>query len=131
MQMFVKKRIGKNTLSFAVTGDNLLECAMEAEKLAFRDVYKCGVCESEYLYLKAYRTKPNDAGKQYDYVKVICAKCRASVTFGHREDDRNIMFLRSSDGKLKWEEYHAPEQQPTGQSYNSGGDTHDDLPDGF
>jgi len=95
--------IGKKTHIFEVEGKNLFECIMQADLLAFRDVYRCGCCNGEDLYLRAYKAK-----EKFDYVKIVCAnpECKATLTFGKTMDDTNKFFLRRNDDKsLAWEKY--------------------------
>jgi hypothetical protein len=103
MRMVIKKQIGNRKYAFQVEGKNIWECQMEAQKLSFRDVYKCGLCGSEHLYLRAYKTKEG-----YKYIKVCCANpdCRASVTFGEKQNEEDVYYLRKNeDRSLKWEKY--------------------------
>jgi len=100
MQLIIKKQIGKTSYPFTVEGKNLFECVMEAEKLSFPDVFKCGVCESDHLRLKAYITKDD----HYEYVKIICSKCGASVTFGRTKQSPDTFYLRRrEDGSFDWQ----------------------------
>jgi len=43
MQLVVKKKIGKEVVTFMVEGKNPYECQMEAQKLSFGDIEECGV----------------------------------------------------------------------------------------
>ena len=100
MKMTFQKQIGNKTYLFEVEGNNLHDVVMESEKLSFPSVTKCGLCESEYLSLKAYVTKEG-----YEYTKVVCHKCGASVTFGQRRDNKDQFFLRKTEqGRLEWQE---------------------------
>ena len=107
MQLFITKQIGKKKHTFVVEGENLFELQMEAQKLSFYDVYKCGLCNSESLYLHAYITKE----KKFKYIKIACAECKASLTFGQKKDSPNTFYLRKrDDGKLEWQEYKESEK---------------------
>ena len=102
MQLFIKKQIGKTPLTFVVEGKNLFEVQMEAQKLSFYDVYKCGVCESDNLRLNAYITNEDN----FEYVKIICNKCKASLTFGQVKKSPDTFYLRRNDNKeLDWVVY--------------------------
>ena len=102
MEMIITKQIGKTKYSFIVAGANLHSVVTEAEHLSFNDVYKCGICDSEFLYLTAYETKE----EHFKYVKIVCAKCKASVTFGQPKANPNTFYLRKTeDGKLDWQKY--------------------------
>ena len=126
MQMFIPKKIGKTTLNFVVEGRNLIECALEAEKLSFSDVPACGLCKNDNLYLKAYTTKPNAENKTFKYTKIICVKCRGALTFGQVTGNDDIVYLRrhKDSRELLWEAYEerAPKKPVPEQ---------DDLPSGF
>lgn len=100
--MTTVKMIGRNAIPFEVEGKNLFELVMESKKLSFQDVRKCGLCESDLLYLNSYITKEGN----YEYTKVSCAKCRGSVTFGQTKKDSDVFFLRKNDeGNLDWQAY--------------------------
>ena len=98
----IKKTIGKTIYHFQVEGENLHAVGMELQKLGFRDVYKCGKCSSESLYLRAYITEKD----KYEYIKIQCAECKASLTFGKAKEQKDLYFLRKNDDKsLAWVEY--------------------------
>lgn len=102
MEMMIGKQIGKTRYTFVVKGNDLHEVVMDAEKLSFQDVPKCGLCQSDELYLTAYVTK--DEG--YKYVKIVCRKCRGSVTFGQQKKNPLVFYLRKTeDGKLDWQKH--------------------------
>jgi len=102
LQMSIKKVIGKRGYTFILTGENLHQVIMEAQKLSFQDVYKCGKCESDHLYLWAYTTKQD----KYEYIKIVCAECKASITFGKSKKDKDTYYLRKADnGDLDWQEF--------------------------
>ena len=109
MQLNVVKKIGNKEYVFQVEGDNLHAVLMEEKKLSFRDVHKCGLCESDWLYLTAYVTKEQG----YEYAKVCCAKCGASVTFGKSKDKKDVYFLRKTpENKLDWQEDTRSDKKP-------------------
>ena len=95
MKMLIGKTIGKRVYKFEVEGENLFECVMQSQRLGFNDVYKCGMCESEKLYLSAYITKEGS----YEYTKIVCANCGGSITFGQTKKDKNCFFLRRNEDK--------------------------------
>ena len=106
MQLFVHKNIGKNKYTFTVEGKNLFECLMESQKLSFYDVHKCGLCNSDELRLSAYTAGKKD---EFDYTVVKCDSCKATLTFGAKKEDKDIVFLRKNDaGKFDWKPYVAP-----------------------
>lgn len=95
------KTLGKNRYTLTGDGENLFECIMELNKASFGDISECGVCGSDNLYLEAHV-----AQNKYKYHTVKCAKCRSSLTFGRREDDDNISFLRrKEDGSYDWQKF--------------------------
>jgi len=98
MQLTIKKKVGKETYTFIVEGANLFETLMEANKLSFGNIDKCGLCGSENLILGAHEAK----GK-YKYVDIKCLNydCRGSLTFGKREDDPDTYFLRKAETENK------------------------------
>lgn len=102
MQMTFNKRIGDTMYNFVVEGKNLHELQMEAQKMSFRDVYSCGLCKSERLYLRAYVTEKEN----FKYVLVCCAECKAHITFGQQTKDPDVFYLRrNEDHSYKWEEF--------------------------
>ena len=102
MQLFIKKQIGKTPLTFVVEGKNLFEVQMEAQKLSFYDVRFCEICNSDDLRLNAYITKEDS----FEYVKIICNKCKASLTFGQVKKSPDTFYLRRNDDKkLDWVVY--------------------------
>lgn len=94
MKMSITKQIGKTKYPFQVEGDNLFELIMQAQKLSFGDVTKCGLCDSDNLILEAHIAQ----GK-YKYVSVKCLDCKASVTFGQKQDDPQTYYLRRNENK--------------------------------
>ena len=120
MQLQVIKKIGNQEYPFTVEGANLFECLMESKKLSFQNVPKCGLCDSDWLYLTAYTTKEQG----FEYVKVVCAKCSGSVTFGKSKDKKDVYFLRKTDDyKLDWQEDTRTEKKAPVRKPN--------LPEGF
>lgn len=101
MEMTIKKRIGKETYTFIVTGKNLFELVSESQKLSFNDVDKCGCCGADELYLNTRIAKD-----KYKYTEVKCKKCHATLTFGQTQENPDVFYLRKNDDKeLKWAVY--------------------------
>lgn len=99
MELTIKKQIGKNEYIFTVSGNDLYEVLSAAEKVSFENIAACKLCGSDHLYLRAYQTK-----EHYKYVKVICAACHASVTFGQRREDPTVYYLRKNEkGEPDWQ----------------------------
>lgn len=98
MQLTIKKKIGKETYTFIVEGQNLFETLMESNKLSFGNVEKCGLCGGDNLVLGAHLGK--DKFKYAD-IKCLNYDCRASLTFGNRADDPNTYYLRKEDSDKK------------------------------
>lgn len=104
MEMTFSKQIGGKKYTFIVIGNNLFELVKEAQKISFNDVFKCGLCESEHLYLYAYTTEKGN----FDYVKLTCADCGGQITFGQPKRDKNTFYLRKNEDKtLAWEKFEA------------------------
>ena len=102
MELTVKKKIGKETHTFIVSGKNLHELVMETQKLSFGDVETCGICKSDNLSLIARLAQ----GK-FKYVDVKCNACRGSLTFGSTQENPDVYYLRRDDAtkELAWKEY--------------------------
>ena len=98
---FIKKKIGKETHSFSVEGENLHDVVMTSRNLSFSDVDNCGCCGSDELMLGAHVAK-----NKFKYVTIKCKKCKASVNFGHQQENPEIFYIttRDEDGKkvLDW-----------------------------
>jgi len=116
MQLTIKKKIGKDIHTFLVSGKNLHELAMEANKLSFGDVHKCGLCGSDNLVLGG-RT----AQGKYKYVDIKCQDCHGALTFGRTKEDPDTFFLRKADAgtdakgkpmkKFDWQKYDMKKTQ--------------------
>lgn len=108
MEMTIKKQIGKQVYDFTVEGKNLHEVVMEAEKLAFPDVHKCGLCGSDNLFLTAYVAQ----GK-FKYTKISCGACKGSLTFGQRQDNADVVYLRRRENSkdYDWQKF-TPKSTP-------------------
>ena len=99
MRVSTSITLGKfNTYKIETEGNTLFDCIYKMGGV--HSVSKCGLCESDYLYLRATKTTEGD----FEYLKVSCGKCQASVTFGKTKKD-GIMYYRRKDGKLDWEKY--------------------------
>lgn len=97
MQITIKKRIGRETYTFLCEGKNLHELVMESQKLSFQDVDKCGLCQSDDLYLDA-RIVQN----KFSYVEIKCASCMGSVIFGRKMENQDVFYLRKKNNVLDW-----------------------------
>jgi hypothetical protein len=103
-KMKLEKHIGMRTYEFFVEGKNLHEAVLEAKKLSFHDVHKCGLCESTDLELDAWVTKENN----FSYTAVQCNSCKAKLNFGQQTKDKNIFYLKTTPrpeggiNKLDW-----------------------------
>ena len=91
MQYFIKKKIGKETHTWTVEGDNAYECQMEAQKLSFYDVHICGLCKSDNIHLMARL-----AQNKYKYLEIRCFDCKGSLTLGNKMEDPNVYYLRKN-----------------------------------
>ena len=101
IHMELVKVIGKKSYRFTFMGENFFSVILESQHLAFNDVYKCGLCGSDKLYLRAYVTEKD----KYEYVKIQCAECKASLTFGKTKKDGAFFLRKKDDGSLAWEQY--------------------------
>jgi len=90
---YVKKKIGREIHSFSVTGKDLHEAVMAAEKLSFGDIPKCGLCNSDELVLGAHITEEG-----HNYTHVRCKKCRATLNFGQQKKDNTVYYATTKDG---------------------------------
>jgi hypothetical protein len=110
MEMSFNRQFGGKKYTFTVAGNNLFELVMQAQKISSFDVFKCGMCESEHLYLYAYTTEKGN----FDYVKLVCADCKAQVTFGQPKKDKNTFYLRKNEDKsIAWEKYEKKNRETT------------------
>lgn len=102
MELITKKVIGKNIYTFVFSGKNLHEVVMESQKLSFGDVKKCGTCESENLVLSAHV-----AQNKFKYTEIRCIDCKATLTFGQKQEDPDTFYLRRREDKsYDWKEYN-------------------------
>ena len=93
--------VGKTEYLLTFLGEDLHEAIMESKKVSFNNVAVCGLCGSDLLYLDAYNTKEDEL----PYTKVVCAKCRGSVTFGRTKKDGTLFLRKTEDGKLDWQKF--------------------------
>jgi len=102
LRAMVTKQIGRTIYNFEVEGENFHAVGMELQKLSFYDVKECGLCKKDNLYLRAYITEQD----KYEYIKICCANCKASVTFGKAKNQKDLYFLRKAEnGGLDWQVY--------------------------
>ena len=99
MHLTVKRIIGKSTYTFTFMGETLHDTIMESQHLGFRDVFTCGLCESDWLFLRAYVTEKD----KYEYVKIVCAKCGAQVTMGKAKKDGAFFLRKNEKSEIAWE----------------------------
>jgi len=86
----VKKKIGKETHSFMVEGENFMDVMIQAQKLSFPDIHKCGLCGSDNLVLGYHK-----AQDKFDYITIGCRSCRAQLNFGESTQVKGTYYLRS------------------------------------
>lgn len=107
MEYFVKKKIGKEIHTFVVQGKNLFECLIEAQKLSFGNIDKCGLCSNENLILNARIVQYKKTTYQYTEIKCLNHSCRGTLTFGKQKGEEDTFFLRRNDDKsYKWIAYN-------------------------
>jgi hypothetical protein len=105
MRLTVTKKIGKKTYHFQIEGTDLHEVIREENKLSFPDVAKCGLCGSDNLSLQA-----RIAGKKkHKYTYVKCFNCKGELTFGRKQEDPEVFYLRKDEltGKPFWQDVKA------------------------
>lgn len=112
MRMIVKKMIGNTEYEFQVDGENFFDVVMKSQQLSFRDVHKCGLCTSENLYITAYITKED----KYEYIKIVCAKCKASLTFGKRKDVKDTYYLRRNETGYDWKKFEEKKTESSSEA---------------
>lgn len=102
MQLFTKKKIGKEVYTFIHEGKNLYECVTESQKLSFGNVDKCDICNSENLILNARL-----AQKKFKYVEIKCLSCKGALVFGSMTENPDTYYLRKNKDthKYDWKEY--------------------------
>lgn len=101
--MSIKKQIGKQAYTFLIEGENLHELVINSQKLSFPDVHKCGMCESEDLFLNARVAK-----NKFKYTEIKCKSCKAQLVFGQTQEDPNTFYLRRKEDKsFDWQKYDA------------------------
>lgn len=93
---YIKKKIGKETHSFSVEGDNFHDVVMASKNLSFYGVDKCGKCGSEDLDLGAHIAK-----NRFKYVTVKCKNCKAYLNFGQQQENPEIFYLRTREDENK------------------------------
>ena len=104
MQLDKSIQIGKEVRTFHGKGEDLFEVIADLKTVGIESVLKCGCCSSDYLKLDAFETK-----EQYRYVKVICKKCKASLTAGKTKKG-GIYYWRRKEGSrdYDWQPYVDP-----------------------
>ena len=88
-KLTIYKVIGKTKYPITVEGENWHELVMKSKKYSFDDMPKCGLCNSDELYPNARRAQ----GK-FDYTEIRCKKCNGSLTFGHKMEDKDVVYYR-------------------------------------
>ena len=119
MKKSITKTIGKEKHVFQVEGANFFQVVMEAQKLSFPDVHKCGICGSDSLTLGAHKAQ----GK-HEYGHITCRDCRGYVNFGKQQENPEVYFLRlkkdengntmkGKDGRsmFDWQKYSREEKE--------------------
>ena len=109
-----------NAYEVETEGDNLFDCVYELGGI--HSISKCGICEKQFLSLRAMKTE-----QDYEYLKVSCNSCGAAITFGKTKKD-NIMYYRRKDGKLDWEVYEKSGAEKAADKVVPPIENNDDLP---
>jgi hypothetical protein len=98
IQIVVKKFVGKNQYEFVFSGESLFDAVMKSQHVSFDDIEACGLCSSDSLTLRAYRTEKEG----YEYVKIQCRRCKAQLTFGKTKKEGAFFLRRDDDGHYAW-----------------------------
>jgi hypothetical protein len=93
------RKIGNKSYHISTEGNTLFEAVIEENKLPQGDIEKCGKCGGTDLSLRAYETKEG-----YEYLKVQCRKCKASLGTGKAKRDNAMYYKRKEDYSLDWQE---------------------------
>lgn len=109
LKMSFSRIIGRETYHFQVEGANAFECFHNARVIGFPHIFECGICKSKNIHPRAYVTENGG----FEYLKVVCSDCKASITFGRSKKDKNTMYLRrNEDGSFAWEKYEEKTEEP-------------------
>jgi hypothetical protein len=116
MELIVKKIIGSTVYPFTFSGKNLHEVVMQSQMLSFPNVHECGICKSDDLYLSAHV-----AENKFKYTEIRCNKCRAELTFGQRQNNPDVFYLRRNDDQsLAWKPFSPAENNVLPPETGSG-----------
>lgn len=110
----ITKQVGKNAYQFTFTGKDFYEVVTESQQLSFNGVRNCGICQKDNLIIKAYETKED----KYQYVKVQCIDCGATLTFGKAKKDGAYFLRKNEQGKFDWQQKaEQTEQKPESKKW--------------
>ena len=98
MKVTIFKQVGKEKIMIEGEGESLKKALYDvAINASFPNVYKCDICGSDNLTIRARKAK----GK-HQYVFIKCMSCSAELNFGEREEDA-VTYLRTNEDKqLAW-----------------------------
>ena len=82
MTKTIKKQIGNQTYSFNVEADSKLELAYKEQRLGFKDINKCGCCNSSNLELN-----DNPLNSICNQLFIVCKDCWSKL---HLKEDPYI-----------------------------------------
>ena len=101
--------LGRNVYQIGGIGESFFEALGSLKKLSFFGVEKCGICGKDNLYFDTHYGLKN--GKPaFEYSQIKCRDCKASATFGKKQDDPLTVFLRKDENKnIKWEVFTTKE----------------------
>lgn len=122
MKLMITKQIGNTKYHYTTEGNNLYELHAEAEKLSFPNVYKCGVCGGEKLRIG---TRKAQGKYKYVFVKCLNRDCKAELTFGNKQEEPDVFYLRKNEDKTY--AWRVPEQNNR-QSNQQNNNKPSDLP---
>ena len=105
--MEISKRLVLGVSEYTLTGkgEDLHSALMDLGKASIYDIKACGLCESPLIRLSAYVTEKD----KFKYIKVSCAKCKASLTLGESKQDHANYYRKNDAGKLDWQPFKGEE----------------------
>ena len=105
MQVSKQLKLGVSEYIITGQGEDFHAALMDLGKASIYSLNKCGLCESDLLRFNAYLTKDDN----YRYIKVVCGKCRGSLTLGESKQDRANYYRKNAEGRLDWKAYEGKE----------------------
>jgi hypothetical protein len=88
-------QVGRTVHEFIVEGENLFDVLQEARKIPNQAVIKCGICDKDRLSLFSLIA----GDEAYEYVKIKCFDCKATLTLGRPKKEPNTFYIRRKEDK--------------------------------